>query len=68
MKLNQSSLMTDIFKRIASCTDYDPIDIDGSVCSQLTMDFKGNALYWDKTNKYLVLKSLTLLNKDPIKK
>jgi hypothetical protein len=43
--------MTDIFKRIASCTDYDPNEIDGNVFTQLTMDFKGNALFWDKTNK-----------------
>lgn len=51
--------MTDIFKRIASCTDYDPNEIDGNVFTQLTMDFKGNALFWDKTNKFLTLKSLT---------
>jgi len=32
------------------------------------MDFKGNALYWDKTNKKLTLRSLTKLDKDPVKK
>ena len=51
--------MTDIFKRISSCSDYFATELDGSVFSNFTMDFKGNALYWDMNNKYLVLKSLT---------
>jgi hypothetical protein len=59
MTINQSSLMTDIFKRISSCNDYDPTEVDGLVCSNFTMDFKGNALYWDTKNKNLVLEKLT---------
>ena len=53
--------MTDIFKRISSCNDYDPTEVDGLVCSNFTMDFKGNALYWDTKNKNLVLEKLTQL-------